>query len=96
MSEGSLELEFISEVVDEKIGDCQCGSSGCESVIFRKRGSKAEYRVEYDPKGFHETNVYIRMDVNPLEEMSGITPVVFNGKCETNMDFAKVLKMVII
>jgi len=97
MSEGSLELEFVEELVDERIGECMCGTEGCESVIFRKKGSSVDYRVEYDPVGNHETNIFIRVEMDPLEAMqAGISSAVFNGRCDTNMDFAKALKMVIV
>tara|TARA_R110000765_G_scaffold93781_7_gene176830 strand:+ start:22544 stop:22837 length:294 start_codon:yes stop_codon:yes gene_type:complete len=97
MSEGSLELEFVEELSDEMIGKCECGVEGCVSVMLRKKGAKVNYRIEYDPAGLHETNVVIRVEMAPMEYMqAGGIPIVFNGKCETNMDFAKALKMVIV
>ena len=94
--ETELELEFIEDFMDEVIGPCPCPNPDCEVISFKKKGKSINYIVDFDPKATElETNVIIQADVSPAEKQK-VNPLVFNGKCRSNMDFAKVLHMVII
>ena len=91
-----LELEFIEDFMDEVIGSCNCNNPNCNVISFKKKGKSIDYIVDFDPKATElETNVIIQADVSP-EEKTRVNPLVFNGRCRSNMDFAKVLNMVII
>jgi len=94
MEKSTLEADFIEELTDSR-KPCECGVEDCEGIIYYKQGTKVRYRIDFDPKDEYESNVYISMvDENgdKLEEGA----VAFNGRCRNNMDFAKVLSMVII
>jgi len=92
-----IEKSFIEDCVDEILPPCECGLPECVATMYQKKGKKAVYRIEYDDSGLQETNVLIRIETDPMEAMrQGLIPIVFNGLCRTNMDFAKVLNMCII
>ena len=56
-----------------------------------------DYYINYDPFPKElETNIYIEQRLTPAQLQGRENPVVFNGRCLTNMDFAKVLNMVIL
>jgi len=96
MSEIDLEWDFIEELVDEVLWECKCTIPGCNSKRLMKKGTITNYLIEYESTGKKETNIYIIMDIDPIEaQANGIQPVVFNGLCKTNMDFATALRMVI-
>lgn len=96
MRKNELELDFIEELVDETLEHCKCNTPGCNSKRFMKKGKTVDYIIEYESTGDHETNIFIRVDLELQEAMiKTIEPVVFNGFCESNMDFATTLRMVI-
>ena len=90
-----LESEFIVEFMKDPGTKCVC-SPDCTSMIYRKKGKLVDYIVQHETSGETETNIFIRIDMDLKEAMmKGIEPVVFNGFCESNMDFATTLRMVI-
>lgn len=92
----SLELEFIEQFVDEDLGKCPCPNPNCRTLSFKKKGTNVDYIIDFDPEAKElETNVVVRAEISP-EERKMVNPLVFNGKCRSNMDFAKVLNMVIL
>ena len=96
MSDNNLEVEFIEDFVDEVMMECKCADPECNSRRYRMKGKTEDYIIEYDSTGKGETNVFIIIDITPMRiHTDNIEPVVFNGYCKTNMDFATALRMVI-
>jgi len=96
MSDNTLEIEFIEDFVDKVMLRCECADPECNSKGYIMKGKTVDYVIEYDSTGKGETNVFIRIDITPMDAvLQGIEPVVFNGYCGTNMDFATALRMVI-
>ena len=92
-----LELEFVEQLMDETLEEqCPCPNPDCKTVRFRKKSPNMNYIVEYDPAPRPlESNLVIKAELSP-RELQRLNPLVFNGLCKSNLDFAKVLNMVII
>lgn len=91
-----LEKEFIEQFMDSKESPCPCNNPSCKTVRYEKKGRLLDYYISYDPSPKElETNIYIEQILPPMYPGKE-NPVVFNGRCTSNMDFAKVLNMVIL
>jgi hypothetical protein len=85
-----LKRDFLEEVCT-LLGPCECGSPNCKSFVFESIGKISTFRyiVEYDPSSDTHCNLLIYLKKRGDN-------IVFNGRCETELDVAQVLRMVII
>ena len=90
-----LELDFIRQFMDDE-KKCECPNPNCNVINFKKTGKRADYIISVDTKPKElEPNVLIKVDMTPAE-LQRLNPLLFNGRCDDNIDFAKALNMVIL